>query len=81
VLALQCLGWLNLRGCVLKGRDLAGARLAGANLEGARLRGCYELRQEQVKEAKNWQVANYDPSFREALGLAVKADINEKNSS
>ncbi len=58
------LKWANLRGA-----NLEGAILKGAYLEGANLRGAKNITVEQIKEARDWKLANYDPDFREALGL------------
>nr|WP_199299903.1 pentapeptide repeat-containing protein [Trichocoleus sp. FACHB-262] len=85
------LNWANLDGASLDGANLDGANLDGANLNAANLDGasldgaslikCNGLTLEQVKEAENWQAANYDAAFRQALGLAPEVDINEGNSS
>lgn len=79
------LSYANLYEAYLRRADLNGANLKGANLKGAKfgcvknnkgetikctnLRGAKNLTPEQVKQAKNWQQAEYDPEFRKQLGL------------
>jgi uncharacterized protein YjbI with pentapeptide repeats len=58
----------NLSGVNLQRANLIGANLTDANLEGADLRGAlFDI--EQIKRAKNWDKAIYDPEVREKLGL------------
>lgn len=59
----------NLRATNLSGTNLFNAQLVGANLSGAELRGTYlkkvlNLTPHQVKAAKSWEYAEYDPDFR-----------------
>ncbi|MFQ4168290.1 nSTAND1 domain-containing NTPase [Scytonema millei] len=70
----------NLSGANLSGADLSGANLESANLKDAEfgcstttdqpitectdLRNAKNLTPEQVKQAKNWQEAEYNPEFR-----------------
>jgi uncharacterized protein YjbI with pentapeptide repeats len=47
---------------------LKASLLTDANLEGADLRGAiFDI--EQIKKAKNWDKAIYDPEVRKKLGL------------
>ncbi len=67
----------DLRGTILQGAYLKGANLRNADLEGADFttykdRGNTrptQITPNQVKLAKNWQSAKYDPEFRGRLGL------------
>lgn len=74
----------NLRGADLRGADLEaadlsdanlrdanlkGANLSSANLRGADLSGVKDLTPEQVKQAKNWEKAEYHEEFRAKLDL------------
>jgi len=70
----------NLKNSYLRRVNLGGANLGTAhftkaqlitstNLENADLRGAYNLIAAQIKAAKNWQYAHYDPEFRKQLGL------------
>ncbi|WP_244945036.1 pentapeptide repeat-containing protein [Nostoc sphaeroides] len=45
------------------------ANLLGANPSGANLSGAKNLTPDQVKKAKNWELAKYDEKFRVKLGL------------
>ncbi|MDJ0660413.1 MAG: pentapeptide repeat-containing protein [Crocosphaera sp.] len=62
----------NLVGANLVGADLYRADLDGANLQGANLQGAENITPKQIKQARNWELADYDPEFREALGLSVE---------
>jgi hypothetical protein len=53
----------------LRRADLAGANLHQADLSKANLIATKGLLPDQVKQAKNWQQALYDPAFSEQLGL------------
>lgn len=57
----------------LRRTDLSEANLSEANLSRANLIGAVGLRQEQVKQAKNWEQALYDDNFREQLGLPLES--------
>lgn len=65
----------NLINADLQDANLEGANLEGAtfdngtNLQGAIFRDAKNLTVEQVKVAKNWEKAYYDPDFRKQLGL------------
>ncbi len=60
----------DLQDANLEGADLEGATFdRGTNLQGADFRGAKNLTVEQVKVAKNWGKADYDPDFRKQLGL------------
>jgi uncharacterized protein YjbI with pentapeptide repeats len=59
----------NLTDADLKDANLQGADLTGANLTGADLTGAKELTPEQVKAAKNWEKAHYNPELSQKLGL------------
>ncbi|MEP0858616.1 pentapeptide repeat-containing protein [Trichocoleus sp. DQ-U1] len=62
----------NLQGANLQGAILREANLQGANLQGADLRKARKLTPEQVKAAKNWDKAKYDPEFFKQLNSLVK---------
>jgi uncharacterized protein YjbI with pentapeptide repeats len=49
--------------------NLQKANLTEADLKQANLRKVKNLTPEQVKVAKNWEKANYDPELRQKLGL------------
>ncbi|GAB1538405.1 hypothetical protein NUACC21_10660 [Scytonema sp. NUACC21] len=74
----------DLKGASLKGADLKGADLSSTDLidaefgcaknlfgiiECTNLKNAKNLTPEQVKQAKNWEKAEYDPEFRKKLGL------------
>ena len=74
----------NLSYAQLEGSDLNGAQLEGAcfqfaslldaslnqaNIKNVDFTGTVHLTTEQVKLAKNWQLAKYDNDFRDKLGL------------
>jgi uncharacterized protein YjbI with pentapeptide repeats len=59
-----------LCGANLQSANLENANLMGADLERADLRKAKGLNITQIKQAKNWKFANYDPSFRQQLGLS-----------
>lgn len=50
-------------------RDFEGVNLSGADLFKANLRGATNLLSQQIRLARNWETAMYDPGFREELGL------------
>ena len=66
----------DLRGANLFGADLRDAKLNGADLRGANLLGARGVSPDQVKSAKNWELAFYSADLLQALGLAP--DHNEK---
>jgi uncharacterized protein YjbI with pentapeptide repeats len=68
----------NLQATNLQGANLKNANLQGADLQGADLQGAKELTPEQVKTAKNWDKANYDPEFRRKLGLISQVPRKRK---
>jgi hypothetical protein len=57
----------------LERASLRGANLKGASLGLAHLEGAFGLTPEQVKSARFWQLALYDPGFRMELGLSNPA--------
>lgn len=61
----------------LQGADLQNANLKEADLQGANLQEVKNLTPEQVKSAKNWEQACYDPAFNNELGLSTEEQ--EKN--
>jgi uncharacterized protein YjbI with pentapeptide repeats len=77
------LQWANLRDVRFEGANLEGADLKGANLEGADLRKAQGLTGDQIKVAKNWQLAFYDQELLSELGLPRNHNqlLNGKNFS
>jgi uncharacterized protein YjbI with pentapeptide repeats len=66
----------NLNGAILEDAILKGANLNGANLKGIIIEGAMSgdihglvKNLEQIKLAKNWNKAEYDPQLRKQLGL------------
>ncbi|MEB3249125.1 MAG: pentapeptide repeat-containing protein [Merismopediaceae bacterium] len=59
----------DLNGAKLDGATLEMAILNGANLEEADFTGAKDLEPPQVKKAKNWEKAIYDPDLSKRLGL------------
>lgn len=62
----------NLREAILEEANLRGANLTdciltGADLQQANLEGVIGLTVQQIKSAKNWQSATYDPDLRTKL--------------
>lgn len=51
------------------GADLNEANLRGADLREADLKGAVNLNLAQIRAAKNWKRAHYDPEVRKQLGL------------
>lgn len=80
-LSSASLAGTNLSGAYLRDANLAGASLVGAdlsrtyfwgtNLRGADLIDAREMTPEQIKRAKNWQLAQYDNGLRKKLGLPL----------
>ncbi|MEQ9670829.1 pentapeptide repeat-containing protein [Coleofasciculus sp. G2-EDA-02] len=76
----------NLKGANLLNADLSNAALSqadltqvvlkDANLEGANLTDTKGLKILQIKQARNWQSACYDPSLRRQLGLTSVQNPN-----
>ena len=62
----------NLSGTDLSDADLSGADLSDADLSGAKLYRIQGLTLKQVKQAKNWDKACYDPVFATELGLSAE---------
>lgn len=61
----------NFEGANLEGVDFAGAELYNPPRGGpANFQGAVGLTPEQIKQASNWEDAQYDPSFRNQLGLS-----------
>lgn len=61
----------NLSQANFANANLMGADLEGANLEKADLRGAIGLNITQIKEAKNWESASFDPALKQQLGLSL----------
>lgn len=69
----------NLNNAILVNANFSNADLSGAKLNSANLncddgyctnfKGAKGIQPDQIKEAKNWQDACYDPDFRIKLGL------------
>lgn len=57
---------------------LSKANLSGANLEEANLVEVEDLTPEQIKAAKNWEKAYYNPEFRKLLGLPPDPAENQR---
>ncbi len=87
---------VNLSGANLSGANLSGANLSGASLRYANLRyanlsnadlnntnfkGASNLTVNQVKLAKNWKLAIYEPSFRQQLGLPPEKSVSSGNNN
>ncbi|MUG92815.1 pentapeptide repeat-containing protein [Scytonema sp. UIC 10036] len=73
-LEIAMLERVNFSGANLKGANLKGANLKDVNLKNAEIENtCFinvkNLTPEQVKQAKNWQHAIYDPKFLAMLEL------------
>jgi hypothetical protein len=62
----------NLENASLKCADLKDAVFLKANLNKADLRGAKNLTPAQVKLAKNWQYAYYNPEFQKQLSLSLQ---------
>lgn len=81
-----------LKGANLSNADLSNANLTGADLSDANfscftvsynnktyctnLKGAFGITPEQIKKAKNWQQACYDPAERKKLGLSPQNPQN-----
>ena len=59
----------DLSGANLYRAGLSGANLGGANLIGADLSGVKNIDPEQIKQANNWELAQFDEEMKEKLGL------------
>lgn len=59
----------NLEKTDLEGAFLQGANLYKANLEGANLKQAGRIIPNQIKQAKNWEKAQYSDDFKTQLGL------------
>ncbi len=62
----------NLSNANLQGANFQQAILQSANLQGANLQGAKYLTSQQVKTAKNWEKACYEPELNQELGLPLK---------
>lgn len=81
----------NLGGAIFQKADIKDAQLQDTDLCGeiypgevlcADFRGAKNLTLQQVKVAKNWKKAHYDPEFRKQLGLLPEkpeADISDNS--
>jgi BTB/POZ domain-containing protein KCTD9 len=67
----------NLRRSEFTGADFYEANLSSAELEGANLCGIKNFTPEQIKSARNWETATYDPEVRKQLGLSPNLLHNE----
>lgn len=67
---------VDLSNAVLSRADLTQTVLKDANLDKADLRDTKGLTILQIKQAKNWQSACYDPSLRQQLGLTSVQNPN-----
>ncbi|MBD2462100.1 pentapeptide repeat-containing protein [Oscillatoria sp. FACHB-1407] len=65
----------DLKDAKLRAANLKGANLLGANLQGTDLRIAEHLTPEQVKAARHWTEALYDPEFMNQLGLEPRPDV------
>lgn len=73
-LAGMMLSQVNLSGVNLTSADLSDAflvdvNLSGANLKGANFENAIGLTSAQIKTARNWQQATFDPAISQELGL------------
>jgi hypothetical protein len=59
----------KLQGADFEKAELQNATFPGADLESANFIGAKNLTPEQIKSAKNWEKACYDPELRIKLGL------------
>lgn len=67
----------NLAGANLRDADLTGAFFRQANLEGADIQNAHVVRPvnltlDQIRSAKNWELAKYSPDLRRSLGLSSR---------
>ncbi|NEO29311.1 MAG: pentapeptide repeat-containing protein [Symploca sp. SIO3C6] len=62
-LAQANLAGADLRGVDFRGSDLHNANFLESNLEGADLRKTRNLKPDQIKQAKHWELAKYDEGF------------------
>lgn len=60
----------DLQGANFLAADLLNADLTHADLQGASFRRAKNLEVSQIKSAKNWEFAEYDPVLRVQLGLS-----------
>lgn len=63
----------DLSNAILIDADIQAAKLTDANLEGADLTYVKNLTVEQIKVAKNWEKAKYNPEFQKSTGLPPEA--------
>ncbi len=68
----------NLAGADLQGADLRGAFfrntiLEHADIQNARFEKAIDLTLDQIRSAKNWELAHYSSDFRSSLGLPPKS--------
>ncbi|MEO0936071.1 MAG: pentapeptide repeat-containing protein, partial [Cyanobacteria bacterium J06641_2] len=66
---LACLKSAPSRLARLRLARVKSANLNNADLSHANLRNAINLTVEQVKAANNWDKAEYDPEFKQELGL------------
>ncbi|MEM9805496.1 MAG: pentapeptide repeat-containing protein [Cyanobacteria bacterium P01_D01_bin.56] len=72
------LGSANLRGADLFDTNLRGANLNGADLAGASFRKARNLTITQVKQAKNWDKAEYDEDFDRLLFPLYRDNLDKR---
>lgn len=61
--------------------DLNVANLNGADLNEANFKQVLNLTVNQVKSAKNWELAIYEPNFRKQLGLPPETPVSAGNNN
>ncbi|MDJ0582439.1 pentapeptide repeat-containing protein [Crocosphaera sp.] len=59
----------NLSEANFTNADLSDAKFTNADLEKANFKRAKHITPQQIKGAKNWEQAKYDPDFRKQLGL------------
>lgn len=73
----------NFQGADLEKTDFRNAYMCGLPFQKsacADFRGAKNLTIQQIKSARNWQEAHYDPDFNKQLGLPIKVQNNNGNS-
>jgi BTB/POZ domain-containing protein KCTD9 len=67
----------KLSGAIISA-DLSGVNLSGTDLGGAHLEGATNINPEQIKKARNWQEACYDPDLLQKLKISQNPQCDEK---
>jgi len=70
----------NLQLADLQEVDLKKANLQKTDLQNTNLKKAKNMVVDQVKAAKNWQLAKYDSDFRKQLGLPPETSITDKQN-